>query len=128
MRRAVLFLAMAAAFFSAVASATADEAHSRVEIGDFFAKGDTWYFTGTVSSPKSKCEIDRKVILYARNTETGELGERVGSDRTERDGRRGRWVIEHPSGRAGTFVAKVKRTRRGSTVCRADRSPDFPNI
>ena len=124
LKRTVLVVVCAAAILAFTASALAAGVRSTVTIDEFSSGGSPDYFIGQVKSPRRKCEVGRRVTLYR----TGEMGQfEIGSDRTARSkGDKAIWVIEQDMPEAGTFVAKVKRQRKGPTTCRRDRSPDFP--
>ena len=77
------------------------------------------HFTGTVRSPKDKCEAKRTVNLFR---ETGDTDTPSGSDETNNRGRF-RIVVDKPN--ENDFYAVVDKRTIGAGLCNGDRSPVF---
>ena len=77
------------------------------------------HFTGTVRSPKDKCEAKRTVDLFR---EAGKKDAFAGSDETNKRGRF-RIVVDKPN--ENDFYAIVTPRTIGAGVCAEDKSPVF---
>jgi hypothetical protein len=77
------------------------------------------HFTGTVRSPKDKCEPKRTVELFRETTMKDPL---VGSDETNKRGRF-RIVVDKPN--ENDFYAVVLEREIGAGLCAEDNSPIF---
>ena len=75
------------------------------------------HFTGTVRSPKDKCEAKRTVNLFR---ETGDTDTPSGSDETNKRGRF-RIVVDKPN--ENDFYAVVDKRTIGAGLCNGDARP-----
>ena len=91
------------------------------EIGDPPGLKRNYYphFTGTVRSPKDKCETKRTVNLFR---ETGAVDTASGTDETNKAGRF-RIVVDKPN--ENDFYAVVDKRNVGAGLCKGDTSPVF---
>ncbi len=86
------------------------------------------YVYGTVSSPKPKCEPDRRVRLVRKRSGDDEL---IAADRSFDGGAGVQYTVDTPMGdplNPGTYYSEVKRVdlAAGSAhdhICKATRSP-----
>lgn len=76
-------------------------------------------FTGTVRSPKDKCEAKRTVNLFR---ETGAVDTPSGTDQTNKHGKF-RIVVDKPN--ENDFYAVVDKRNVGAGLCKGDASPVF---
>ena len=76
-------------------------------------------FTGTVRSPKDKCEAKRTVNLFR---ETGAVDTASGTDETNKRGRF-RIIVDKPN--ENDFYAVVDKRNIGAGLCEGDVSPVF---
>jgi hypothetical protein len=83
-------------------------------------RGDNGDFHGKVLSPKSRCEVNRKVIVYKQkgNGQDPSIDKKIASDISERRGDHGRWEVGNTGFKKGKFYARAKR----SEGCAAGRS------
>jgi hypothetical protein len=83
-------------------------------------KGPEGDFRGKVLSEKSKCEVDRKVIVYKQKGKKQDpsIDRKIASDISERRKDYGRWEVGNTGYKKGKFYAKAKR----SEGCAAGRS------
>ena len=73
------------------------------------AEGD---FHGKVLSERSRCEVDRKVIVYKQRGrhQDPSTDKKIASDISERRGDHGRWDVGNTGYKKGKFYAKAKRS------------------
>lgn len=80
--------------------------------------------SGTVTSPRRACKVERKVIVFKQiGTRGGGDDIKFASDTTELVNGVGVWSTGN-TGTPGKFYAKVRRT----ALCRADTSPTIKAV
>jgi hypothetical protein len=76
------------------------------------ADGDTDYFDGRISSSEDRCEKDRKVVVYRKQSGRDA---RIGGAATDGGGK---FRVEREDPGSGRFYLKAKRKEAGPITCK----------
>ena len=73
-------------------------------------KGDEGDFHGKVLSERSKCEVDRTVVVFKQKgaKQDPSVDKKIASDVSERKGDHGTWEVGNTGYKKGKFYAKAK--------------------
>jgi hypothetical protein len=75
-------------------------------------KGDNGDFHGKVLSERSRCQVDRKVVVYKQKGrhQKPSTDKKIGSDISEAHGDHGDWSVGNTGYKKGKFYAKAKKS------------------